>query len=182
MPNLWCSKVKLTIPWSSGIYPCIIFTGLWSLVDLVELHPITLILQVVQEYERAVIFRLGRVVGGAKGPGKENLIYSLQCTYYTVMQLYFVTWGLCVFAPCIDCLHHFLMLMFLLVVDFFLFKDCFFCGHVLMKCKKLTSEFCLMMFHHRRLVFWSTANMEMFKFRPWHCLVCSSWLCMMAVL
>lgn len=56
------------------------------------------VLQVVQEYERAVIFRLGRVVGGAKGPGKENLIYSLQCTNYTVMQLYFVTWG-CV------CLH-----------------------------------------------------------------------------
>lgn len=76
-------------------------------------------MQVVQEYERAVIFRLGRVVGGAKGPGKENLIYSLQCTNYTVMQLYFVTWGLCVFAPCIDCLHHFLMLMFLLVLIFF---------------------------------------------------------------
>lgn len=73
----------------------------------------------VQEYERAVIFRLGRVVGGAKGPGKENLIYSLQCTNYTVMQLYFVTWGLCVFAPCIDYLHHFLMLMFLLVLIFF---------------------------------------------------------------
>lgn len=125
MQNLWCSKVKLTIPWSSGIYPCIIFTGLWSLVDLVELHPITLILQVVQEYERAVIFRLGRVVGGAKGPGKENLIYSLQCTNYTVMQLYFVTWGLCVFAPCIDCLHHFLMLMFLLVLIFFCFRTVF---------------------------------------------------------
>lgn len=45
MRNLWCSKVKLTIPWSSGIYPCIIFTGLWSLVDLVELPPITLILR-----------------------------------------------------------------------------------------------------------------------------------------
>lgn len=126
MRNLWCSKVKLTNPWSSGIYRCIIFTGLWSLVDLVELHPITLILQVVQEYERAVIFRLGRVVGGAKGPGKENLIYSLQCTNYTVMQLYFVTWGLCVFAPCIDCLHHFLMLMFLLVLIFFCFRTVFF--------------------------------------------------------
>lgn len=125
MRNLWCSKVKLTNPWSSGIYRCIIFTGLWSLVDLVELHPITLILQVVQEYERAVIFRLGRVVGGAKGPGKENLIYSLQCTNYTVMQLYFVTWGLCVFAPCIDCLHHFLMLMFLLVLIFFCFRTVF---------------------------------------------------------
>lgn len=30
----------------------------------------SLYLQIVQEYERAVIFRLGRVVsGGAKGPG-----------------------------------------------------------------------------------------------------------------
>lgn len=83
------------------------------------------ILQVVQEYERAVIFRLGRVVGGAKGPGKENLIYSLQCTNYTVMQLYFVTWGLCVFGPCIDCLHHFLTLMFLLVLIFFCFRTVF---------------------------------------------------------
>lgn len=83
------------------------------------------VLQVVQEYERAVIFRLGRVVGGAKGPGKENLIYSLQCTNYTVMQLYFVTWELCVFAPCIDCLHHFLMLMFLLVLIFFCFRTVF---------------------------------------------------------
>lgn len=33
-------------------------------------------LQVVQEYERAVIFRLGRVLpGGAKGPGMSLLDY-----------------------------------------------------------------------------------------------------------
>jgi hypothetical protein len=33
--------------------------------------------QVVQEYERAVIFRLGRLMsGGAKGPGKEILLTS----------------------------------------------------------------------------------------------------------
>ena len=32
-------------------------------------------LQVVQEYERAVIFRLGRLVsGGAKGPGQSENI------------------------------------------------------------------------------------------------------------
>ena len=32
--------------------------------------PAPLLLQVVQEYERAVIFRLGRLLpGGAKGPG-----------------------------------------------------------------------------------------------------------------
>jgi hypothetical protein len=31
-------------------------------------------LQVVQEYERAVIFRLGRLMqGGAKGPGNDQL-------------------------------------------------------------------------------------------------------------
>lgn len=48
------------------------------------------VFQVVQEYERAVIFRLGRVVsGGAKGPGKEYLNsiswkkyqYLQECTF-----------------------------------------------------------------------------------------------------
>lgn len=34
--------------------------------------------QVVQEYERAVIFRLGRLMqGGAKGPGKMNQIINM---------------------------------------------------------------------------------------------------------
>ena len=37
---------------------------------LLSLLPLTLLLQVVQEYERAVIFRLGRLLsGGARGPG-----------------------------------------------------------------------------------------------------------------
>lgn len=36
---------------------------------------IFLLVQVVQEYERAVIFRLGRLLsGGAKGPGKNLLV------------------------------------------------------------------------------------------------------------
>lgn len=35
------------------------------------------LLQVVQEYERAVIFRLGRLMsGGAKGPGKEIHVHA----------------------------------------------------------------------------------------------------------
>ena len=35
--------------------------------------PVPLPFQVVQEYERAVIFRLGRLLsGGAKGPGNDN--------------------------------------------------------------------------------------------------------------
>lgn len=46
--------------------------------------------QVVQEYERAVIFRLGRLMqGGAKGPGKchkHNLIAFLFCFYPFVLR------------------------------------------------------------------------------------------------
>ena len=35
-------------------------------------------LQVVQEYERAVIFRLGRLLnGGAKGPGEQHYLLNL---------------------------------------------------------------------------------------------------------
>ena len=43
---------------------------------MVSLH-VDCILQVVQEYERAVIFRLGRLLpGGAKGPG---IFFVLPC-------------------------------------------------------------------------------------------------------
>jgi len=39
-------------------------------------------LQVVQEYERAVIFRLGRIVpGGAKGPGKMDARSLISCSF-----------------------------------------------------------------------------------------------------
>ena len=51
-------------------------------VDLIKL--ILAYLQVVQEYERAVIFRLGRLrAGGAKGPG---LFFVMPCidTYQKV--------------------------------------------------------------------------------------------------
>ena len=43
--------------------------------------------QIVQEYERAVIFRLGRLItGGEKGPGKPIAI-SLFCIIYSVLML-----------------------------------------------------------------------------------------------
>ncbi|XP_022328577.1 mechanosensory protein 2-like [Crassostrea virginica] len=47
---------------------CLMF---FSFVLVVLFFPFSLCvaIKVVQEYERAVIFRLGRVVGGAKGPG-----------------------------------------------------------------------------------------------------------------
>lgn len=129
MRNLWCSKVKLTIPWSSGIYPCIIFTGLWSLVDLVELPPITLIYFTFCRWCRnmkELLFSDWDVwLEVQKDQVRKTWSTHYTTTNYTVMQLYFVTWGLCVFAPCIDCLHHFLMLMFLLVLIFFCFRTVF---------------------------------------------------------
>ena len=42
-----------------------------------DLHPFSSSFQVVQEYERAVVFRLGRLrSGGAKGPG---LFFIMPC-------------------------------------------------------------------------------------------------------
>ena len=44
----------------------------WRLLKEV-LRPIFYFNQIVQEYERAVIFRLGRILpGGARGPGEKN--------------------------------------------------------------------------------------------------------------
>ena len=44
-------------------------------------------LQVVQEYERAVIFRLGRLLsGGSRGPGKMSLEYL---EWYQYIQISF---------------------------------------------------------------------------------------------
>ena len=46
-------------------------------------------MQVVQEYERAVIFRLGRLLsGGTKGPGT----VSFYCTFVKIAQLVFGFW------------------------------------------------------------------------------------------
>ena len=56
--------VLATVPFS--LYMCVKVTGKAHLQLLIFFSS----LQVVQEYERAVIFRLGRLVkGGAKGPG-----------------------------------------------------------------------------------------------------------------
>ena len=42
-------------------------------------QPVLYSVQVVQEYERAVIFRLGRLLaGGSKGPGKLHYDISLK--------------------------------------------------------------------------------------------------------
>jgi len=42
-----------------------------------------IIFQVVQEYERAVIFRLGRLLsGGAKGPGASVRLHFLCICFY----------------------------------------------------------------------------------------------------
>uniref|UniRef100_S4RHX1 Stomatin n=1 Tax=Petromyzon marinus TaxID=7757 RepID=S4RHX1_PETMA len=55
-----------------GYGACGILLLIFSAIMLVVTFPISvwLCIKVVQEYERAVIFRLGRIAkGGAKGPG-----------------------------------------------------------------------------------------------------------------
>ena len=60
-----------------GVCACLI--TLLSLLLVIVTFPLSLLLtvKVVQEYERAVIFRLGRLrAGGAKGPG---LFFIMPC-------------------------------------------------------------------------------------------------------
>ena len=59
--------------------PLVIYSSFkWLEGDSTLIHS----LQVVQEYERAVIFRLGRLLnGGAKGPGMLILILMLMQTF-----------------------------------------------------------------------------------------------------
>ena len=53
-------------------------------------------LQVVQEYERAVIFRLGRLrQGGAKGPGKTLIFFPVDFESFEYEGIFFV-------LPCVD--------------------------------------------------------------------------------
>lgn len=61
---------------SSGCGSCLYFLS-WILVVLTFPFSLCYCFKIVQEYERAVIFRLGRIVkGGAKGPG---LFFILPC-------------------------------------------------------------------------------------------------------
>jgi hypothetical protein len=64
--------------------------------------------QVVQEYERAVIFRLGRLVsGGAKGPGKEIPFTSSSRLYlfYSFLVISCLTCNVCLFLNLSDFLN-----------------------------------------------------------------------------
>ena len=57
----------------AGIGMCgwILFVISWLIVIVTLPFSLCILLKVVQEYERAVIFRLGRLLpGGAKGPGE----------------------------------------------------------------------------------------------------------------
>ena len=60
------------MPWSGHMLCALLLLVLFSLLMVLATLPFSLCLciKVVQEYERAVIFRLGRLrSGGAKGPG-----------------------------------------------------------------------------------------------------------------
>ena len=55
---------------SIGVFGWLLFGLSWCLVAVTLPFSLCVLLKVVQEYERAVIFRLGRLLpGGAKGPG-----------------------------------------------------------------------------------------------------------------
>ena len=57
----------------AGIGMCgwVLFVISWLIVIITLPFSLCILLKVVQEYERAVIFRLGRLLpGGAKGPGE----------------------------------------------------------------------------------------------------------------
>lgn len=59
--------------YDAGLGFCGFFLIFLSWIFMLATFPISICftLKVVQEYERAVIFRLGRLIGGgAKGPGK----------------------------------------------------------------------------------------------------------------
>ena len=64
-------------PGSTGICDYILIVV--SIVAIIVTFPISIwnCVKIVQEYERAVIFRLGRLLGGAKGPG---LFFIIPCT------------------------------------------------------------------------------------------------------
>jgi len=60
-----------------GVCGWILFGISWLLVFVTLPFSLCVLLKVVQEYERAVIFRLGRLLpGGAKGPG---IFFVLPC-------------------------------------------------------------------------------------------------------
>ncbi|KAL2085881.1 hypothetical protein ACEWY4_019201 [Coilia grayii] len=63
---------------SCGSGLCGILLMLLSVVIIIVTFPFTIwsCLKIVAEYERAVIFRLGRIVGGAKGPG---ILWVIPC-------------------------------------------------------------------------------------------------------
>jgi hypothetical protein len=77
----------------------------WLMVILTVPFSLFLCIKVVQEYERAVIFRLGRLVaGGAKGPGKDSeFTYAWRVLENTVLlSAKCNCTGMFFIVPCID--------------------------------------------------------------------------------
>ncbi|GLH14047.1 Band 7 protein AGAP004871 [Gryllus bimaculatus] len=75
--NVFCVAADDADTGDSGICGAILTALSWVLVFLTLPFSLCVCFKVVQEYERAVIFRLGRLVsGGAKGPG---IFFILPC-------------------------------------------------------------------------------------------------------
>ena len=78
----------MTTDWP-GVCACLI--TLLSFLLVLVTFPLSLLLtvKVVKEYERAVIFRLGRLKGGARGPG---IFFILPCVdNYTKVDMRVIT-------------------------------------------------------------------------------------------
>ena len=72
---IFIDRIKLSFDYC--VFPCCFIHQHQGKVILLWISPIDSVFQIVQEYERAVIFRLGRILpGGAKGPG---LFFILPC-------------------------------------------------------------------------------------------------------
>ncbi|UJR22321.1 hypothetical protein I4U23_025383 [Adineta vaga] len=75
--------------YSLGLCGYILLFLSYALICLTFPFSLTVCLKVVQEYERAVMFRLGRILGGAKGPGLFIIVPCVDA--YTKVDLRTVT-------------------------------------------------------------------------------------------
>ncbi|CAF3950789.1 unnamed protein product, partial [Adineta steineri] len=75
--------------YSLGLCGYILLILSYAIICLTFPFSLTVCLKVVQEYERAVMFRLGRILGGAKGPGLFIIIPCVDA--YTKVDLRTIT-------------------------------------------------------------------------------------------
>ncbi|CAF5191958.1 unnamed protein product, partial [Rotaria magnacalcarata] len=90
-PRLSASKINRCAhqDYDIGLCGYILLVLSYAIILLTFPFSLTVCLKVVQEYERAVMFRLGRILGGAKGPGLFIIVPCVDA--YTKVDLRTVT-------------------------------------------------------------------------------------------